>query len=291
MMNETKKIGVGIAAALAAVPVAFPQQAHAITYLPEETMATLEEVLPVASLPVTTCLLLVAFAPASYIMGWKNALKFFIPGYIIAWIFEDLSVHTGIVFGFYYFPEMMSPQLDVIPFEIPMFWLLCFYCSWYVTNLILDGKPIPTDHSVKRIIGGALVGGFVLTAMDLTTDPFATANGFWIWPYGGTFFNEPVHNFIGWYVTGAITLVIHGFIFRRDLTKEPIALSTKGKRILTCAFVLLYLVESVMFSLMNVHESLGVPTFLAMGLPAVAATYKWLVWYFDGRREAKELKA
>ena len=182
----------------------------AITYLPDNVMATVEKALPHIILPLVSMGLAVMIAHACYLLGWKNAAKFFGFGYVIAWIFEEISVHTGLIFGLYYFPPMMGAKLDVIPFEVPMFWIMCFYISWYITNLILDNSPIPTNWSTGRIIAGALIGGGILTTLDLSTDPFATANGFWVWPNGGTFFHEPIHNFVGWWVTGAITFIIHG---------------------------------------------------------------------------------
>ena len=114
----------------------------AITYLPDNVMATVEKVLPHIILPLVSMGLAVMIAHACYLLGWKNAAKFFGFGYVIAWIFEEISVHTGLIFGLYYFPPMMGAKLDVIPFEVPMFWIMCFYISWYITNLILDNSPI-----------------------------------------------------------------------------------------------------------------------------------------------------
>ena len=255
--------------------------ASAYTYLPSEVMVTVERVLPKVILPVVSMGLLVCIVHAGYLIGWKNAAKFFGYGYVIAWIFEEISVHTGLIFGLYYFPPMMGAKLDVIPFEVPMFWVMCFYTAWYITNLILDGSPIPTNWSTARIFAGALIGGGILTTLDLSTDPFATANGFWVWPNGGTFFNEPIHNFVGWWVTGAITFVIHGLILRKDTTIKPLALNTKAKQLWSVAIVLVYATMCIGFTALNVHESLGLPTALAMGIPALLAAWKWFNWYKD----------
>ena len=285
-MKKLQKLG--IAAVLMMLLTAFlTVPSSAITHLSGETMSTLERVLPVVILPVTTCLMAAMFVHAGYLLGWKNAAKFFGYGYVIAWIFEDISVHTGWIFGLYRFPAMMGPKLDVIPFEIPMFWVMCFYIAWYTTNLILDRSPIPTNWSTARILIGSIIGGGILTTLDLTTDPFATANGFWIWPNGGTFFNEPVHNFVGWWVTGAITYMIHGFILRKDTEEEPIVLNTKAKRIWTIALVAVYAVYAVGFTSMNVHGSLGVPTALAMGVPALVALWNWYNWYTGKNRDVE----
>lgn len=269
----------------AVIALVCPLHAYALTYIPQDTMSTLEGILPYA-LPIgISCLVVVLFLHARYLLGTKNALKFFIYGYIIAWIFEDISVHTGLIFGLYYFPDMMGPKLDVVPLEIPMLWIMCFYTSWYLTNLVIDGSPIQKDYRIGRIVAGAFIGGFILTAMDLTTDPFATANGFWIWPNGGTFFNEPIHNFAGWYLTGAFTFIVHGLIMRKDVAKEQIALDTESKRVMSVVMVAFYACFWVVYTLMDVHSSLGVPTFLAMGLPTVLAAWKWFCWYRETKDE------
>lgn len=279
-MRKVQKLG--IAAVLMTLLVSvLAVPASAYTYLPSEVMATVEKVLPKVILPVVSMGLLVCIVHAGYLLGWKNAAKFFGYGYVIAWIFEEISVHTGLIFGLYYFPPMMGAKLDVIPFEVPMFWVMCFYTAWYITNLILDGSPIPTNWSTARIFAGALIGGGILTTLDLSTDPFATANGFWIWPNGGTFFNEPIHNFVGWWVTGAITFVIHGLILRKDTAVKPLSLNTKAKQIWSVAIVLVYATMCIGFTALNVHESLGLPTALAMGIPALLAAWKWINWYKD----------
>ncbi|MBQ6784480.1 MAG: hypothetical protein IJO82_01590, partial [Clostridia bacterium] len=73
----------------------------------------------------------------------------------------------------------------------------------------------------------------------------------------------------------------HGLILRRDNDREPIILGTKAKRILTVIAVLVYAFMCIGFTAMNVHESLGLPTALAMGIPALAALWKWINWYRD----------
>ena len=283
-MTRLSKLG-ACALFVVAAALAFPVPAMAITYIPEQTMTALEGILPYALLPAISCLIILLFLHARYLLGTKNALKFFIYGYIIAWIFEDISVHTGLIFGLYYFPDMMGPKLDVIPFAIPMLWIMCFYTSWYLTNLLLDGSPIQTNFSTGRNLAGAFIGAFILTSMDLTTDPFATANGFWIWPNGGTFFGEPIHNFVGWYLTGAFTFFVHALIMKKDIAKDPIVLNSSRKRKWTIAMIIFYGCFWITYTFMNVHQSLGVPTFFAMGLPTALALWKWVCWYRETKKQ------
>ena len=251
----------------------------AYTYLPQAVMDTLGRILPFWILPIVACGLLICIVHSGFLMGWKNTAKFFGFGYIIAYIFEEISVHTGLIFGLYYFPPIMGPKLDVIPFCVPMFWLMCFYVSWYITNLIMDKAPLPTDWSVGRIIAGAFIGGAILTTLDLSADPFCTANGFWVWPNGGTFFNEPIHNFVGWFLTGAFTFIFHGFVLKKDADGEPMTLDAKWKRILSIIAVVVYCFFGIGFGILNVHEVLGLPTALAIGIPAALALYNWVNWY------------
>ena len=277
-MSKVRKLGLGVFLMMLLTSIlTVPSSAY--TYLPESVMENIEVALPYAIVPVVTLGLIICILHASYLIGWQNALKFFGYGYIIAYIFEEISVHTGLIFGLYYFPPMMGPKLDVIPLVVPMFWLMCFYTAWYITNLILDGSPVPTNWSTARIIAGAFIGGGILTTLDLSADPFATANGFWIWPNGGTFFHEPVHNFVGWWLTGAFTLIVHGLILRKDTDDGPLVLETKGRRIWSVAMVVVYSCMALGFTALNVHQSLGVPTSMAMGIPALIAIWKWINWY------------
>jgi uncharacterized membrane protein len=255
-----------------------------ITYIPEDTMEQVRAVLPSVIVPATLVFSIgLPLIHAIYTMGWQPAVKFFVVGYIVAWIFEDLSVRTGIVFGFYWFPEMMGPKIDQIPMVIPMFWLMCFYMAYYVSNLLYHGSPLPKDYSVRSIIESAFIGGLILTTLDLSTDPFAEANGFWIWVDQGPYFGVPFHNFIGWFATGFITYIIHGFMLRHDKKKYGMELKTNRQKGWTIAPVIEYLLFCLVFMVMNVHEFLAMTTFFAMGIPVTVALLRWFQWYYQER--------
>ncbi|QJC22240.1 carotenoid biosynthesis protein [Arcanobacterium buesumense] len=116
----------------------------------------------------------------------------------IAYVLEEIGVHTGLIFVRYYFTALMGLKLDVIPIAVVSGWVTLLYIAWVITNLLIDGSPIPTRHTPSLIVLRAVVGALVVTTFDLNYDPIAVENGWWVWLDGDSYFGVPVHNYVGW---------------------------------------------------------------------------------------------
>ena len=133
-------------------------------------------------------------------LGWKPALRMVGVSMAIVYALEEIGVHTGIVFGRYYFTPLMGPKLDVIPIAVFCGWVALIYIAWVVTNLLIDGSPTPTRHTSNLIIFRAVVGALVITTFDLIADPIGVASGWWVWLDGGAFYGVPIQNYVGWFI-------------------------------------------------------------------------------------------
>ena len=134
---------------------------------------------------------------AAKMLGWKLALKMVGVSMAIVYALEEIGVHTGILFSRYYFTPLMGPKLDVIPVAVVCGWVVLIYIAWVVTNLLIDGSPIPTSHTPDLIIFRALVGSLVITTFDLNADHIGVGNGCWVWLDGGVYFGVTIHNYVG----------------------------------------------------------------------------------------------
>lgn len=217
---------------------------------------------------------------ASKLIGKKAAFEFLGIGFIIEWFLEDISVRWGIIFGFYRFSYLMGPKLDQIPFAIPISAPFIIYVCWIVTNLIIDGQPLPKKYTTARIIFGAVLGGMLMTTIDLSADPFCSTNGLWTWLERGPYYGVPLHNYIGWFITGLITYSVHGFMMRNN--KESQSLLTSSSLAIkkwTIAPLVIYALLGITFMFLNFDQKLGLISFYVFGIPVLAAAWRWYHWY------------
>ena len=80
----------------------------------DQIMATVNALMPRAAMPLGLLLLICVAVHAQYMLqGWKPALTMIGIGAVIAYGLEEFGVHTGILYGRYYFTSMMGPKLDM----------------------------------------------------------------------------------------------------------------------------------------------------------------------------------
>lgn len=253
-------------------------------------MPMVAKILPYYIIPgaVIMCALMWLHAAGYY--GWKPATRMFAIGVVVAYALEEFGVHTGLLFGRYYFTSIMGPKLDVIPIALPFGWVALIYMAWVVTNLIIDRSPVPTSHSHSHILLGAALTALVVSTIDINADPFCVANGWWVWRDGGPIFGVPVHNWVGWFIVGFITVTIHGYQLRYEDKKGKLndpAKTPKWNKIYSIVPLVIFGAATISFILINFDGLMGLMTVYAGGIPFFVALWKWIVWY----REDKKTKA
>lgn len=251
----------------------------------EFIMSHFNAAMPHTILPLSLLLFALVAVHAKLMLGsWKLSLEMLFSGWLLAYAVEEFAIRLT---GFYYFTELMGPKLDVIPIALPCLWVAYIYAAWFVTNLILDGSPLPKDFGLPRIIAGAVVGVLVLTAIDLIADPIAVDNKWWVWVHEGKYFGVPLLNFLcGWFPIGGMTFLLHAFQLKREET-PALEERSKGIQLLSILPVLFYGMFAVMFMLYNFEHTLGLVSLFALGIPFTVALWKWYLWYVErgfGRR-------
>lgn len=197
---------------------------------------------------------------------------------VMVYVLEEIGVHTGIVYGRYYFTPLMGPKLDVIPIAVVCGWVVLIYIAWVITNLLIDGSPTPTRHTPYLIIFRAIVGALVVTTFDLNADPIAVENGWWVWLDGGAYFGVPIHNYVGWFIVAFVTYLVHGYQLRREQVPSLESASV-GVRKLSIAPLVIYGLSGLNYMFINFEGQLGLISFYLFGIPFLVAAWKWVVWY------------
>ena len=236
------------------------------------------DIMAIVVAPLAVVTLAFVTLHAAKMLGWKPALRMVGVGMVIAYALEEIGVHTGIIYGRYYFTPLMGPKLDVIPIAIICSWVALTYIAWVVTNLLIDGSPTPTRHTPYMIIFRAVVGALVVTTFDLNADPLAVENGWWVWLDGGAYFGVPIHNYVGWFIVAFLSYLVHGYQLRREQVPS-LELASVGVRRLSIVPLAMYGLSGLAFMFINFAGQLGLISFYVFGIPFLVAAWKWVVWY------------
>ena len=174
-------------------------------------------------------LLLFSLWHASVSLGVRLTLAFFAITTVTSWIFEEIGVATGLIYGPYHYTSTLGPWLGSVPVLIPLAWFMLVYPSYVVANLIVDGWPVGTPGGRGHLVRLALLGALVMTAWDLVVDPILSGPtvGAWVWERGGPYYGVPLQNYVGWIVTTFTVYLLYRSVERRS-TPQPVGRLSLG---------------------------------------------------------------
>jgi uncharacterized membrane protein len=221
----------------------------------------------------TLNLMFFSLAHAVYTLGWKRALTFFVLSMVISWLYEEIGVATGAIYGPYHYTDLLGPKLGHVPLLIPIAWFMMIYPSYVVANLIAGPIVRPQRDTIGRMIWLAFMSAMIMTAWDLTMDPGMSSppDPAWVWEQGGPFFGVPLQNFAGWMLTTFTVYVIYGLIEYR-WGRSALAPSERG---LEATPLAAYAAVGVHAVLVN-EPTLQLIAAFAMGLPVLVAAGRLL---------------
>ena len=117
----------------------------------------------------------------------------FLAGFLV----EVLGVHTGLIFGKYWYGQTLGTQFFNVPVVIGANWLLLIYCSCIVTQNITVHlkKSFPNKSILTSTFFKAFLAAGLMVSLDLLIEPVAIQLDFWHWQ------NEqiPLQNFQAWF--------------------------------------------------------------------------------------------
>jgi len=114
--------------------------------------------------------------------------------YLIGFTAEYLGVQYGLIFGDYFYPDTLGPQLLGVPVVIGINWYIITFVVWSV----LDKSNI---HPWLKVVLAALI----TTLIDVVIEPVAIALDFWTWDAD----EIPLQNYAGWFVISILIFAIY----------------------------------------------------------------------------------
>ena len=152
------------------------------------------------------------FAHGSQLLGWGQILLLAGLSLCISLGMESLGVATGLIYGPYHYTNRLGPMfLGLVPYLIPLAWLMMIYPSWVIARRVSQGWW----RGWRADVGTAAIGALVMTAWDLVLDPLMNNAQHWVWEKPGDFFGVPLHNFAGWWLTAFLILSLFNLLRRR----------------------------------------------------------------------------
>ena len=144
-----------------------------------------------AHLCITTFMLLSVHAEVSR--------KFFKTGFLVfmfGMFIEINGVHTGYIFGSYYYTSLLGPRILGVPIVIGTNWLLLSYCfASFIDRWLHDSK-----HYLK-----VALGAICMVLLDVLIEPFAVYYGLWVWE-GRVL--PSLANYVAWFFGGCVVINI-----------------------------------------------------------------------------------
>jgi putative membrane protein len=199
---------------------------------------------------------------------------------LAAWALEAVGVVTGVPFGPYRYTPALGAWLGPVPAAIPLAWVASVGSAYFLCRFwILDFGFWRSHRTFTRWMPQALIivlSAALTTALDGVLETVATrVQGYWTWltPPGapGTLVaGVPVANFVTWFVAAAVlgagilALTEGHFAARRSYPWVP---------------PLIYVMNIIMFGVVNAAHGFSGPAWLAagllVGLGGVGAIVRW----------------
>jgi len=124
--------------------------------------------------------------------------------------------NANAIFGGYHYPgSELTLFLGLCPFDVVLGWFVILYCCSYMSHLLighaegsLSSQGIGTNpengidiNFVKVTFYRALLAGLLAVNLDMTIDPVAVENEWWIWQIHNIYIQGvPLGNYLGWWL-------------------------------------------------------------------------------------------
>jgi len=123
----------------------------------------------------------------------RNFYHWFVLTFILTFLLEAVGVKTGMIFGSYYYGNVLGPKILEVPLLIGINWAL-----------IILGTTIISLRLTKNKILLPFFAGLLAVAFDFILEPVAAGLNYWSWEGG----NIPLQNYIAWFVIGTFSAIL-----------------------------------------------------------------------------------
>ena len=164
-----------------------------------------------------------------------TAIGIFLAGFFI----EVIGVHTGAIFGEYWYGQTLGTKILEVPLVIGANWLLLIYCSATITQKFCEilKKYLFKNSNFDNVYLKAIFASLSMVCLDYLIEPVAIYLDFWHWQ------NEeiPIQNFQAWFLIALLLSYI--FLKGRFIKSNTLA-------------ILLFFLQCAFFISINIFNKL-----------------------------------
>lgn len=125
--------------------------------------------------------------------GDVKRLSLFVCGvFLCGWLVEVLGVHTGKIFGSYYYGDTLGYKIAAVPLLMGVNWVI----------LIFSIGQMMKSLKIRNSILASLFGALLLIIFDFFMEPVAMKFDYWQWDWH----EVPLQNYIAWFIVSVILL-------------------------------------------------------------------------------------
>ncbi|PWS27353.1 carotenoid biosynthesis protein [Pedobacter yonginense] len=137
-------------------------------------------------------LLMFAVIVFSYNGDIKRLLLFVSGVFLCGFLVEVLGIHTGKIFGSYYYGDTLGYKIAAVPLLMGVNWVILIFSI---------GQMMKTLKIRNSILASAL-GAICLVTFDFFLEPVAMKFDYWHWDWH----TIPLQNYIAWFIVSVILL-------------------------------------------------------------------------------------
>lgn len=137
-------------------------------------------------------LLMFAVIVFAYNANVKRLLLFVSGVFLCGFLVEVLGVHTGKIFGSYYYGDTLGYKILAVPLLMGVNWVI----------LIFSVGQMMKSLKIRNSIVASLLGAVALVVFDYFLEPVAMRFDYWQWDWH----EIPVQNYVAWFVVSIILL-------------------------------------------------------------------------------------
>lgn len=137
-------------------------------------------------------LLMFAVIVFSYNADVKRLLLLVSGVFLCGFLVEVLGVHTGKIFGSYYYGDTLGYKVAAVPLLMGVNWVI----------LIFSVGQMMKSMKIRHSILASVLGAFILVGFDFFLEPVAMRFNYWQWDWH----EIPVQNYVAWFIVSVILL-------------------------------------------------------------------------------------
>ncbi len=197
-----------------------------------------------------------------FAIGWWKTTSFAVLSFTLSLGFELIGTGTGWPFGNYAYTSFLGYKvLGHVPYTVPLSWFYMGFASYLLAGVLME-RFSPGRHMLWRVA----LGSWLLMVWDLVLDPAMAHESlmvqFWVWDETGPYFGMPIKNFVGWWVTGLVFMLVSRLVWRKDADVRSFSLTIP---------VVMYAANMAFAMVLSASVGLWIPVFLAVILGLVPA--------------------